>query len=427
MNLQPSFQKPLLPLPNLRLLLYLEWMLLGLTTLTAIMMPTQAGLPSSPTATIGCIVLFGVMGLKLPRRPLSKLLYTVAEFAIILLPYTSLPIGLDGRSRFVSSLGVIIVMRGCQMFQLPGRLMIAALVFIVFIGNMFMRNPEIFFLRRVANSVSLPPLETVDSSLILFLKLNSVISLGLAVIFVLLLVNALISERQSRQELAIAHDQLRQYALRIENQATLQERNRIARDIHDSVGHALTAQKIQFKNALLFWRSNLEQAKEYVMEAKQLGYQALQEVSHSVATLRVEPLRDKSLDTAIALLLQDFQHNTHLQPNCAIHLAAPLSTEIKIALYRILQEALTNIARHSAATQVTVQLNTQANTLYLLVADNGRGFCPNQNTTGFGLQSMRERAIALGGRLHILSVLGQGCQIQAIVPISTLSPKLISL
>ena len=95
---------------------------------------------------------------------------------------------------------------------------------------------------------------------------------------VLLLVNALITERQSREKLAIANDRLRHYAMRIENLAMVQERNRIAREIHDSLGHALTGLNLQLEGALKLWQSHPEQARQFLHEAKQSGSTALSEV-----------------------------------------------------------------------------------------------------------------------------------------------------
>lgn len=406
-------------LPPLRLLLYLEWILLGLGFLTTVLTPSLHDVPASPLLSIVCIALFGLMGLKLPTQQLIyKIFYTAAEFGIMLLPLI-----LDYKARFLPVLGTIAVIRGCQMFRLPGRIIIVGLVFMSFLGMLFSRSQNLMFAKRAAGQ--LKDVSDLSSTTILVLKLNTALSLGLSLIFVLLLVNALLAERQSRQELAIAHEQLRRYALRIENQATLQERNRIAREIHDSLGHTLTAQTIQLENALLFLSSSIDQTKGFLSAAKQLGYQALQEVSRSVATLRADPLRGRSLEAAIGELIRDFHSNTALKPSCTIYLTTPLSSELNIAIYRITQEALTNIAKHSTATQVTIQLQSKAGQLHLFVADDGKGFYPEQNTTGFGLQGMRERAAALGGTLHIISQPEKGCQIQAIVPVSELS--LISL
>ncbi|WP_339381555.1 sensor histidine kinase [Brasilonema bromeliae] len=248
------------------------------------------------------------------------------------------------------------------------------------------------------------------------LVFNVGLMFGLVLVFVLLLINALLSERQSREKLAIAHQQLHRYALRVEDQATLQERNRIAREIHDALGHSLTAQSIQLENALLFLSSNLDKAKTFLEEAKQLGSSALREVRQSVATLRCDALQGKSLESAIALLLSDFQRRTGIIPDYKLCLPQPLSGEVGTTIYRIVQEALTNISKHSAATVVTIDLQTTADSLYLQLCDNGRGFNPYQNTTGFGIQGMRERTLALGGHFRIFSESGCGCRIIAVFP-----------
>ncbi len=262
------------------------------------------------------------------------------------------------------------------------------------------------------------------------LTLNAALLFGLVLVFVLLLVNAFLAERQSRQKLAIANEQLRQYALRIEDQATLQERNRIAREIHDSLGHSLTAQSIQLENASMFLPSNVDKAQVFLSEAKRLGKDALLEVRQSIATLRSDPLQGQSLQDAIASLLRDFRQMTGMEPECQINLSLsasestyslslPFPAEINTVVYRIVKEALTNIYKHSGATRVKLHLQAQAERLFLLVEDNGKGFDPDQTTTGFGLQGMRERTAALGGVINITSKLGAGCRITAYIPLPT--------
>jgi signal transduction histidine kinase len=253
---------------------------------------------------------------------------------------------------------------------------------------------------------------------VLFVTINATFYYGLLLAFILMLVNALLSERHSWQQLAIAHEQLRQYALRIEDQATLQERNRIAREIHDSLGHALSAQSIQLENALLFCPKSAEKTKGFLLEAKQLGAKALKEVRQSISTLRADPLQGRSLQEAIAILIQDFYRIANIQVNSTISLTYPISGEVSIATHRIVQEALTNIYKHSGATRVTILLEAKTGSIHLAIDDNGRGFNPKQNTTGFGLQGMRERTTALGGQIQIESQPGCGCQIIADIPLS---------
>lgn len=392
------------PLPptnhSFRLILYLEWILLGITLLGEIR-PTPRGihdttLPLSLLTLVG----FGLLGLKLPSgRVLNKLLYTALEFGLLVLAFL-----LDRRGNFFPLLGLVIVIRSCLIFQQAGRLMVAGLVFLAFLPMIFLRSPG-------PRPPRLGPISDAIASTILTLQINTAITFGLALLFILLLVNALLAERQSREKLLLANAQLRQYALRIEDQATLQERNRIAREIHDSLGHALTAQSIQLENALLFLPPNAEKTATFLREAKQLGAKALQEVRRSVSTLRADPLKGQSLTTAIAKAIDQFRQTTGINPTCDIRLNRPLPTDINTALYRILQESLTNIYKHSAATQVSLSLYESLDSIDLHIHDNGRGFDPERNTTGFGLQGMRERTAALGGQFSLISQPGQGCHI----------------
>jgi signal transduction histidine kinase len=247
--------------------------------------------------------------------------------------------------------------------------------------------------------------------------INTAFLFGLVLMFVLMLVNALLAERQSRQKFSLANDQLRHYALRIEDQATLQERNRIAREIHDSLGHVLTAQSIQLENALLFSQTHPEKTQAFLTEAQKLAAMALKEIRQSVSSLRSDPLQGKTLESALVMLIEDFYKNTHITLDSSISLTHPLTSEVITAIYRIVQEALTNISKHSEATQVTLQLYTSREHLYLLIQDNGQGFNPEQNTTGFGLQGMRERTLALGGYFQLSSKISAGCCLSVDIPL----------
>jgi signal transduction histidine kinase len=236
-------------------------------------------------------------------------------------------------------------------------------------------------------------------------------------LFLQLLVNAILAERQSREQLALANAQLRQYALRIEDIATLQERNRIAREIHDSLGHALTVLNLHLEAALKLQQSDPEAATEFLADAKQLGSTALEEVRRSVAALRCDPLQGQTLADAIASLTDEFQRSTGISPQCHLEQQSALPPEVKTAVYRIVQEALTNIYKYAEASEVKVELTATASELHLIVADNGKGFDRDRNTTGFGLAGMRERTLALGGHFEIVTAPGAGCQIIATIPL----------
>ncbi len=387
-----------------RLLLYLEWILLAMAAVF-IFLPEHANEARQlPLLTIFVTTGFAVMGLILPPAlPIAKVLYTGLEFGLLLLP-----IFLErGWLHFFELLCLVMLIRSCQMFRPPGPLLLAGLAYTIFMITLFFR------VKKNIKPLEWPIVPDQIARTVLNLRLNTALSFGLALVFLLLFLNALIAERQRRDQLTMANAQLRWYAQRIEDQAKLQERNRIAREIHDTLGHSLSAQSIQLENALILWQSDAKKAQAFLIDAKRLGSKALQEVLQSVAEIRCDPLQGQHLEAAIGALVQEFHRTSGIMPECTISLSFPLPAEVGTASYRIVQEALTNIYKHAVATKITIQLQTTAQNLHLLVEDNGRGFNLEQNTTGFGLQGMRERAEALGGRFNIISSPQTGCRIVA--------------
>jgi len=358
--------------------------------------------------------LFGVislMGLYLPLTQFrAKVLYTGIElslFGILVLRCLDHPMMM----RMVPLLGLVVVIRSCQIFQTQGRILVAS----VTLGLHILAS---LVLGQTIKGRDLPQLVSAPESWqVSVFQTNVVILYTLILLFVFLMVDALLSAHKKQRQLEAAHVQLQQYALQVEGQAALQERNRIAREIHDALGHSLTAQTILLENVLLFWEQDVERAKSYLLEAKQSSYQALGDVSRAVAALRDSPSANKPLQTAIPELVHRVCQSTLITPTCDINITTVPSEELSLAAYRIVQEALTNVVKHAQATQLYVKLATKPQSLYVQVLDNGRGFDPSKNTTGFGLRGMKERAIALGGTCQIWSSPGAGCRISVILPL----------
>ena len=399
-----------------RLLLYLEWILLGIALLE-ILLPRPSRYPavfSVPWGVLFCIVLMAVMGMRLPmgKAPLSQGLYTSLGFGL-----SWLAVIWGGRGRtFFPALLLVVVMRACLLLPWRGRILVALLAYSSFLLRMVQFLLDLTPghpgpLRRFRH---LAP-DHLQAAVVNF-ALNSALLFGLVLIFVLFMVSAVVTERQSRQKLAEANDRLRRYTLLIENQATLQERHRIAREMHDSVGHALTAQSIQLENVALWLPQDLSKATDHLSKARQLSKEALRNVRQSVASLRTDPLQGQTLGGALATLVQDFERTTAIQITSEVSLSANLPKEMATALYRVIQEALTNVSKHSEAKQVHLELSDHPTQLHLSLTDNGRGFDLEANRSGFGLQSMRERTEALGGTFHLRSSPGQGCQLQIDIP-----------
>lgn len=320
---------------------------------------------------------------------------------------------------------LVVVIRGCLLFSWKGRIFWAILAYASFLMVQIMSlmriSPWGIPLGRPLPPIlrRLPPDEL--RRVLLGLAFNSALLFAFVLAFVLLLVGAVLAEYESRTKLLQANRRLREYALKIENQATLQERNRIAREIHDSVGHYLTAQSIQLENTAVFLAEDRFKAASHLAKARQLGRDALANIRASVATLRQNPMPMRSLEVIVEELITEFQSNTDILISSEINLLSILPAEVNTALYRILQEALTNITKHSQATKVKLSLKQTVEKVFLTIQDNGCGFNKNDNTTGFGLQGMQERTLALGGKFMIDSSFAQGCQIVVEIPLSKLN------
>ena len=410
-----------------RLLLILEWILVGIAVLTVFstlrLPPHHRGSPPEfivilRLGSFGAIVALGVLGLRLP--PPSRLLQIVYIALGFGLCWLVVLLGGRGLSTFPVLL-LVVVMRACLLFPWGGRLLVAVLAYssflIVQVLALLQIRPFGVPLGRSFPHLFQRLSPDVARSVMLSLTVNTAILFGLVLVFVLLLVSTVVAEYRNRQALASANQQLRDYALMIENQATLHERNRIAREMHDSVGHALAAQSIQLENvAVTLSAQQVDTAAQHLQKARNLGREALQSVRQSVATLRTNPLMHQTLSQAIATLIDEFKRNHAITVNAHLQAVVPLSDDQKIALYRITQEALTNIAKHSHARHIQCRLAEHDSVVSLSIHDDGQGFNPDVNTTGFGLQSMRERTTALGGHFELTSQPGQGCQIRITVP-----------
>lgn len=407
---------------SLRFLLYLEWALLGLMVLGEFLVRLPPWVPRSPELNLICLGLFAWMGLYLPQVPWAKVVYLSLEVTLILVA------SVIGGLSFFFLFCILLVIRSCLCFSGKGQLWISGLVFWFFL---FIQTHRLQFMQKGLPQ-GLPPLARewlrqdaarwalTNKAFILF---SLVLLFALTLLFLQLLVDRLLSERQSRQDLAAANGQLRDYALQIESVAILQERNRIAREIHDALGHSLTALNLHLDAALGLIASkqvgDVDEARSLLREAKQLSKQALGDVRQSVSTLRSDPLAGQSLEGAIAGLVEDFARTTGVEPLVDIRLSQGLVQSTRVALYRIVQEALTNICKYAEASVVELKLReeTQTPQLYLSIRDNGRGFDPEQNNCGFGLRGMRERVLALKGKFKLQAAPQAGCQIEIQIPL----------
>jgi signal transduction histidine kinase len=383
----------------LRLLIVLEWVLLGIVAIAQILVVLVNAMPVSLLTNGLGLGIFAALGLIKPNRGSSKVIYTIAEFGLVA------TLGFLGSIALPAMLFIVLVMRNCVLLEGKSRVIVTGLAFLGCILLQTYRLSHQSLLFKIF-------LDQVGAVWVGFFLV-----FGLVIVFLHLLVDAALKERQGQEQLAVANTRLRQYALRVEELAAEQERNRIARDIHDSLGHSLTVFSIHLEAALRLLPSDPAETETLLLEIKQLNARALQEVRHSVTALRADPLQGRSLPDAISDLTTEFQSSTGILPAFDLQLQHPLSHEMKVTIYRIIQESLTNIRKHAAATEVRITIVRSLSELQVIIADNGKGFDLTQNTTGFGLQGMQERTLALAGQLEIYTTPHQGCCIKVVFPI----------
>lgn len=216
---------------------------------------------------------------------------------------------------------------------------------------------------------------------------------------------------EATQELESANRQLQAYATQAADLATLEERNRIAREIHDGLGHHLMGVVHLLKGARTVLASDPTTARESLEEACTVAKDALDDVRRSVGTLRGSLLEQQTLSEVVTKLVQKTATDG-IDATCTI-LGEPRTLALPVAetLYRMTQEALTNIRKHAQATQAAVQLDYRdPERLRLLIEDNGRG--TNHPHGGFGLIGMHERIRQIDGTITIDTAPGQGFRIQ---------------
>jgi PAS domain S-box-containing protein len=189
------------------------------------------------------------------------------------------------------------------------------------------------------------------------------------------------------------------------------ERDRLGRDLHDSVSQALFAANLKAE-ALGLMLEHDENASALVEQLQRLNRGALAEMRTMLIELREGGVDEVPVDQLLRNAVETAQSRAPIDVRLDIRGDAPLPTLLHIAIYRVTQEALNNVARHSRASNARVDLELAANEVHLVVADDGRGFEPALlDATHRGLKSMRERAAEAGAELRLVSEPGRGTQV----------------
>ena len=192
------------------------------------------------------------------------------------------------------------------------------------------------------------------------------------------------------------------------------ERTRVARELHDEVGQTLTAMMLQIESLAAKIPEDLRDELDELRETTRLG---ATDVRRIAVRLRPEALEDLGLQSALSALATSFGEHAKLRIDRRLQRVDTLSEEQELVIYRVAQEALTNVARHARAGSVELSLEQEPGVVTLRVCDDGRGLSEDSRASTTGIRGMRERAMLIGAELSILSPQAGGTEIVLRVPL----------
>ncbi len=228
-----------------------------------------------------------------------------------------------------------------------------------------------------------------------------------------------------------AGDEIAQFTLRLDNMAkqlqsllrrrqdmaVSEERNRLARDLHDSAKQQAMAASLELGTALTLFERDPQGAKSHLVEAETLVDAVRKELTNLVHELRPQDMDGMDFSDTLKEYAIEWSHRNGIELDFNIEGSSEISLEARQTLFRIAQEALANVARHSSANCVNLSLENGMDDVTMSIKDDGCGFVPSAPHGGIGLDSMAERAGVLGGNLSIESAPGKGTQITVALPV----------
>jgi len=192
------------------------------------------------------------------------------------------------------------------------------------------------------------------------------------------------------------------------------ERERVARELHDEVGQTLTAMILQIESLSSRIPADLRDELDELRETARMG---AEDVRRIAVRLRPEALEDLGLERALSALAASFGEHAGVEIDRHFERVPSLSAEQELVLYRVAQEALTNIARHAQATRAQISLEREDGHVRLRVQDDGRGLPPDAERRSTGIRGMRERAMLIGARVSVAALPSGGTAVTLDVPV----------
>ncbi len=230
------------------------------------------------------------------------------------------------------------------------------------------------------------------------------------------IVSLMETQRSQKRKMIIANIRLGQQANTLEHLATSRERNRLARELHDTLAHTLSGVAVNLeaiKSLLPEGQDNISEMLDHSLTATRLG---LNETRRTLQDLRAQPLEDLGLALALRNMVQTFAEREGIDIGIEIT-EAPLTLppDVEQSFYRVAQEALENITGHARASRASVKLAANADLIELVISDDGTGFEVKTLATEkdrYGIKGMQERAAIIGGKLSVESQIGTGTTIK---------------
>jgi signal transduction histidine kinase len=333
-------------------------------------------------------IVAGTYGFAIARRSRS-LLARVSYFVIQLLLAVTL-ILLRGSTGELSLILLPLAGQSALLLPLPGMVPVCFLIYVTLVTPLIIRS------------------RWVDAIAVALIY-------GTGIVFVVVFTRVAASEREARTALAEANQLLRDHAVQVEELATTKERNRLAREIHDSLGHYLTVVNVQIGAAQAILELDRQRALDHLSNAQALTQEGLAEVRHSVAALRASPIESRPLPEALAKLAEQWNIAGLRAKFVVAGTIRPLTPQANLTLYRAAQEALTNVGKHAHASSVELHLDYRDERLICLrVKDDGLGSANSEG--GFGLLGVRERVQLLNGAVRVRADPGEGFSLEVELP-----------
>ncbi len=218
--------------------------------------------------------------------------------------------------------------------------------------------------------------------------------------------------RQQQHNLRLTNAKLTQYTHVLEDLTVSRERNRMARELHDTLAHSLTALSVQLETVKAFWSIDPKKAQQLLDRSLEITREGTEETRRALKSLRASPLEDLGFGLAVKQLVFSAADRTGLKTVVRIPDEVNLlSKDGQQVVYRIAQEAIENVIKHANASQIEISMDEDENEFEMSISDDGIGCEEEIKADGFGILGMRERANLIGGDLDVQSQKGEGCTV----------------